>query len=333
MRDEKLVGMSPLQPFASDWNRAAVPESEQWNWLAVEIAEVQRCAAVGDQAHDRLALILLDHLVEVIIGREVNVRLTLQIADKVIEEMREFREAGGELEDSLSLLVDKHVGPERRKKLDDHLPERTKYLVQMGVLSAAERDVLDRLHEYRNAAYHRDTLEGDLISDLVLAYRVLANELLARHKPLAWTMAASGGQKIVTPQQLRGRLVEGVEVDLRAMAGRFHSHMVERVQAIASAVGEAGNLLGAGGDEEPQVPAADDEMGRMLTELRAVSKQLPSWTKRAEGLRSKASSLAGLMAPFINLDRELRRIEPSVKRLEMITDYWVQQQIDEIRGK
>ncbi|MFF8882793.1 hypothetical protein [Streptomyces flaveolus] len=39
------------------------------------MAEIRRCAEAGDQAHDRLALLLLDHLVEVIIGREVNARL------------------------------------------------------------------------------------------------------------------------------------------------------------------------------------------------------------------------------------------------------------------
>jgi hypothetical protein len=40
------------------------------------IAEIRRCADAGDQAHDRLALILLDHLVEVIISRDVNPQLT-----------------------------------------------------------------------------------------------------------------------------------------------------------------------------------------------------------------------------------------------------------------
>ncbi len=39
------------------------------------------------------------------------------------------------------------------------------------------------------------------------------------------------------------------------------------------------------------------------------------------------------MIPFINLDRALNRIEPSVRRLGMILDYWEQQQIDELRGK
>ncbi|MFM9797290.1 hypothetical protein ACKI1M_48175, partial [Streptomyces turgidiscabies] len=77
-----------MQPFASDWDRPASQNLEQWNWLAVEIAEIRRCAEAGDQAHDRLALILLDHLVEVIISREVNAQLAFQLPDSTIEEMR-----------------------------------------------------------------------------------------------------------------------------------------------------------------------------------------------------------------------------------------------------
>lgn len=49
----------PFQPFAPDWDRAGWSGNEQWKWLAVEIAEIRRCAAVGDQAHDRLALLLI----------------------------------------------------------------------------------------------------------------------------------------------------------------------------------------------------------------------------------------------------------------------------------
>lgn len=39
------------------------------------------------------------------------------------------------------------------------------------------------------------------------------------------------------------------------------------------------------------------------------------------------------MLPFINLDRALSRIEPSVRRLDMIMDWWEQSRIDELRGK
>ncbi|MEU9381533.1 hypothetical protein AB0D38_11295 [Streptomyces sp. NPDC048279] len=323
-----------MQPFAFDWDRSSVQQVEQWNWLAVEINEIRRCSEAGDQAHDRLALILLDHLVEVIIGREVNAQLALQIADSVIEEMREFRDGGGELSEELSRLVDEHVGPVRRRAMDDRLHEKTKFLMQRNILSAQEREVLDRLHQYRNAAYHRDTLEPDLIADLVLAYRVLADELVGRHKPIAWPMASSGPDPVVTPQQLRGRLTEGVDVDVKAMAHRFHDHAVRRVQAVIAAVTTAQQLLGvdsSSGEPDPFLP--DDDMARMLIGLNRVSKELPFWAKQAAGLKSKTSSLTGLMIPFINLDRTLDRIEPSVRRLDMILDYWEQQQIDELRGK
>ncbi|MFC9797218.1 hypothetical protein ACFVJI_31820 [Streptomyces sp. NPDC127584] len=325
--------MSPIQPFASDWDRVTFQQAEQWNWLAVEIAEIQRCSAAGDQAHDRLALILLDHLVEVVIGREVNARLAFQIADSVIEEMREFRDSGGEIDEQLNQLIDQHVGPDRRQAMDDHLHEKTKFLMQRGVLTAQEREVLDRLHQYRNAAYHRDTLETDLVSDLVLAFRVLADELISRHKPIAWTMASSGSSAIVTPQQLRGRLTAGVDVDVKQMARRFRDHAVTRVQGVAAAVSAAQRLLGIDDSGKADATLPDDDMARLLNDLHGVAKLVPSWTRQAEGLRSKTSSLTGLMIPFINLDRALSRIEPSVRRLDMIMDWWEQSRIEELRGK
>ncbi|WP_121785215.1 hypothetical protein [Streptomyces dangxiongensis] len=74
-------------------------------------------------------------------------------------------------------------------------------------------------------------------------------------------------------------------------------------------------------------------MARMLTGLSDTAKHLASWTRQAEGLKSKTSSLTGLMVPFLNLDRALSRIEPSVKRLDMIQDWWEQRRIDDLRGK
>ncbi|MFC8285979.1 hypothetical protein [Streptomyces cyaneofuscatus] len=328
--------MPLMQPFASDWDRESVQQAEQWNWLAVEIAEIRRCAATGDQAHDRLALILLDHLVEVVISREVNAQLAFQMPDRTIEEMREFRDRGGQLPEKLNQLVDTHVGPDRRKAMDSHLDEKTRFLRQRGVLSDQERTVLTRLHQYRNAAYHRDTLEPDLVSDLVLAYRLLADVLLVRHKPIAWTMASSDPASVVTPHQLRGMLTEGIDVDLKAMASRFHDHAVKRVEAVATAVAVAQELRGVTDSKDAGVSSLgdlDDCMASMLNELSEAAKQLPSWMRQAEGLKAKGESLTGLLDPFINLDRALNRIEPSVKRLDRILDWLEQRHINELRGK
>ncbi|GAA0997079.1 hypothetical protein GCM10009555_093980 [Acrocarpospora macrocephala] len=220
----------PFQPFAHDWDRVQFSGSEQWRWLAVEIAEIRRCAAAGDQAHDRLALLLIDHLVEVIVGREVNARLAWQPADSVVEELREIRDSGAEPDATVDRLIDEHVGPDRRHQLDMHLHEKTKYLVKHDVLTSQEREVLDRMHEYRNAAYHRDTLEADLISDLVLAYMMLASQLLARHRPI---VLARGTTR---PGELSALLADGLEMDLKAVAGRFSEHAKKRVDGVARAV-------------------------------------------------------------------------------------------------
>jgi hypothetical protein len=305
----------PFQPFAHDWDRAEWSSHEQWQWLAVEIAEIRRCAGVGDQAHDRLALLLTDHLVEVIVGREVNTRLAYQPADSLVEELRRDRDSGAELPATLAKLVDEHVGPEQRERLDKHLDEKTKYLMKQGVLTSAEREVLRRMHEYRNAAYHRDTLDAGLISDLVLAYMMLASQLLARHRPIMWTIGAT----VVTPGELPGLLTDGLEIDLKGVAGRFSDHAVKRVDDIVRAVGVARAILYyvdyvAADDDGDQM--LDDDFTHLLTTLSNVAPtQLQSWAKRASNLKINIKSLVNLMFRYIGLDKELRKIEPSARRL------------------
>jgi hypothetical protein len=176
----------------------------------------------------------------VIVGREVNTRLVWQPADSVVEEMRGIRQSGAELGAGLDKLIDEHVEPEQRRRLDKHLHEKTRYLVKQGVLTSAEREVLDRMHEYRNEAYHGDTLEADLISDLVLAYMMLASQLLARHRPMALVIGTSDPDAtVVTPGGLLSLLTDGIEIDLKGVAGRFSDHAVKRVDQVARAVGAA----------------------------------------------------------------------------------------------
>lgn len=329
----------PFQPFAYDWDRVQVTGSERWKWLAVEIAEIRRCAGVGDQAHDRLALLLTDHLVEVIVGRKVNARLGWQPADSVVEEMREIRDSGAELGAGWDKLIDEHVGPEQRWELDKHLHEKTRYLVKHGWLTSQERDVLERMHEYRNAAYHRDTLDASLISDLVLAYMMLASQLLARHRPMMPMARVIGtsdpGATVVTSGELSVLLSDGLEIDLKGVASRFSDHAVKRVDDIAWAVGIARALHVTTGDaQERSEPIPDADEAQLWTILNGVAPaQLQSWTKRASELKINIKSLVNLMIRYINLDRKLCEIEPSARRLAIILERWEEDRLDEIRLK
>lgn len=200
--------------------------------------------------------------------------------------------------------------------------------------------MLKRMHEYRNAAYHRDTLDSGLISDLVLAYMMLASQLLARHRPmmqLAWVIGTSDpGATVVTPGELSGMLTDGLEIDLKGVAGRFSDHAVKRVDEIARAVGIARVILNVATDDaqERGEPMRDDDFAHLLTTLNGVAPaQLQSWAKRASGLKINITSLVNLMIRYIGLDRKLCKIEPSARRLQIILERWEEDRLDEIRGK
>lgn len=321
----------PFQPFAHDWDRIQAPSTEQWSWLAVEIAEIRRCAAVGDQAHNRLALLLTDHLVEVIVGREVNTRLAWQPVDSLVEKLREDRDHP-ELPAVLAKAIDEHVGPEQRQELDQHLHEKTRYLAKQGVLTSEERQVLGWMHEYRNAAYHRDTLDADLIGDLVLAYMLLAGQLLARYRPMMWEMGTG-------PDELPGLLTDGLDIDLKGVAVRFSDRAAERVDVIGRAVAFARAIQHIVTDDAQKRgdPMPDDDFAHLLTTVNGVSPaQLQSWANRASSLKANIRSLVNLMLRYIGLDKELSKIEASAGRLQIIVDKMeqdYQDHLDEIRGR
>lgn len=326
----------PFQPFAHDWDRAWWYDPEQWNWLKVEIEEIRRCVNVGDQAHDRLALLLTDHLVEVIVDREVNTRTAWQLPDHVIEELQDARARGAELPAELATALDQHVGPDDRERRDMHLHDKTKYLVKHGVLTADERQVLDRMHEYRNAAYHRDILDGDVISDLVLAYMTLASQLLARHQPSMVRISSGPNVTIVTPAELPGLLTNGLETDLKGMSRRFSDHVAKRADVIGRAIGVARILLVemTRPASEPDVPMPEDDFVRLLTTLNDVTPaRLVTWEKRAAGLKMNNGSLIKLMVRYIGLDLELSPVEVSARRLQAILDKWEADAEDEAKER
>jgi hypothetical protein len=323
-----------FQPFADDWDRQAIASREQWEWLAVEISELRRCLAAGDQTHDRLALILVDHLVEVILGREINARLGFQWDDGLIEDLRTARDGGKELPPSLIEAIDNHIDLNERLQLDRHFAKKTKFLAKRGFLTQEEQSVINRLHECRNDAYHGDKIVAEVVSDLVLASVVLAAELFSRHKPIAYVMATSDSVRVVTPKDLPGMLVEGLAVPVKDMATRFSKHASSRVAGIAVTVALAEQIVSDTKDALHPNSLPDDEFGAILGRLTNVSAtQLHSWSKRATDLARHRTSITQLMVRYLNFDQALQDVEPECRRLRTILDWSEQKRLDEARGK
>jgi hypothetical protein len=215
-----------------------------------------------------------------------------------------------------------------------------KYLVQCDLMTKEEHKVLRRLHEYRNGAYHRDELPADLIGELVKAYMTMAGDLLARHRPRVWTIGryeAGRSHEVVKPQQLAGLLLDGLEIDMIKMARAFGEHVDKRVTEVTKAVGIARVALHLVQSEtlaqDPDAAAAD-QFRDLLTKLNEVTpEKLRSWSEQAAGLHPRPNAEAGgfvqadtrsivdLISRYIDLDVQLKNVEPNVGRLAAIMNH------------
>jgi hypothetical protein len=331
-----------FQPSADDWHRPQSADARQWEWVRVQCAEIRRLAAEGDEAHDRLALLLIDNLAEVVLDREFNARMAVQMADSVMAEVVETRDSGVPLPPVLAEAVERHVGPDERARIDRHFTDKCKYLVRVGWITDQERQVLLRLHDYRNEAYHQDKVTSDLLSDLVLTYLLLVGDLLIRHRPLAWTMTtvvkvADGFEtfNFPPPTELGKQLRGDDEADLEAVGRRLTDHVRQRVEEIEFAIGTATliRFLHENGNEATQetpedYPLSDWEEALVNRVSEIPQRSLARWRRRGDQLVRRGSTLGDVMVRYIQLDRDLRGIEPDAHRWATLIRYVAQRDDD-----
>lgn len=320
-----------------DWDRPWNASFEQWQWQVVQVEEILRFIGFRDESHDRLAFILLDNLVEVILDRDINPRLKHQADDALVEEFAAHMD-DPELPEILRQMVREHVSHEERTRISKHFHEKCRYLRRHGLLSSPEHELLLRLHEYRNEIYHNDRVQTHLLGDLVLAYQLLASQLLIRHTlPIGGYAIASSHPEstwfVWSAKKLGERLVEDATVDLPSIASRLRDHIKDRINNVKKGVGAARLMLFLH-DEEGVGKNNKDWIMSMVRSLNETTpNQLESWDRRAEKLTAKRSGLTPLLIQYINLDRDVARPEPEVRRLWAMMEYVRQDIEDERRGK
>jgi hypothetical protein len=119
----------------------------------------------------------------------------------------------------------------------------------------------------------------------------------------------------VTPDMLPGMLIDDLQTDAKGMAARFSDHARERVKGVAQTVGTARILLASENESYPEhIEPAQDDLGLLLRTLNDVTpRELDSWRQCAVGLKQNVKSLVNLLVRYINVDRDLSRIELSTR--------------------
>ena len=213
----------------------------------VQIEEAKKLIEQGDVAHLRLALILLDNAVEVMMHRVIEGEM--MYSDMYARMLENFPannldEKGEELRREMAT----HVVPQKvQKEIRRVFGKKIKFLCEdRDKIPLPCARVLNHLHDYRNETQHRDQVRSESITAATLVYFDIATDFLVRLQP--GTTAWIGGEnydwlkkygiqnKMASPEEMRPRIAEGLRsglpLDVAGIRTALATHLMDRIDAM-----------------------------------------------------------------------------------------------------
>ena len=215
--------------------------------VIVQLEEAKRLVVIGRVPQLRLAHILLDSAVELLMHRMVWSELDRErYFFEQLENLRRLERTGHgdpRFPDEIRRLEGKVVSKTRRKKIDSKFGDKIDFLVERRRLPADLGPVLKKLHEYRNETYHRDQHRIEVILPAALIYFDVACTVLEHYEPGTMIMSDSLGPELTRLyEELPGRrdpfklpcraaeqLRQEVGLDLDRVRSALQDHLLARL--------------------------------------------------------------------------------------------------------
>ena len=213
----------------------------------VQIEEAKKLIEQGDVAHLRLALILLDNAVEVMMHRVIEGEM--MYSDMYARMLENFPannlDAKGE---ELRREMATHVVPSKvQKEIRRVFGKKIKFLSEdRDKIPLPCARVLNHLHDYRNETQHQDQVRSESITAATLVYFDIATDFLVRLQPgsTAWIggenydwLKKYGIQKKMAPlEEMRSRIAEGLRaglpLDVAGIRTALATHLMGRIEVM-----------------------------------------------------------------------------------------------------
>jgi hypothetical protein len=225
--------------------------------VIVQFEEVKRLIVIDRVPQLRLAHILLDSAVELIMHRMAESELNLErypfeqlenlhrIATGPDPFLRMERERLGAdwLQEQIKQLEGTVVSKARRKKIDREFNGKIDFLIERNRFPGDLGPVLNKLHEYRNETYHRDEHRIEVIRPAVLIYFDAACTVLEHYEPGTMVLSDSLGPELKQlqqglpsppdvfdlPRQAAKQLRMEVGLDLESVRSALSEHLLGRL--------------------------------------------------------------------------------------------------------
>ena len=326
--------------------------------VVVEIEEAGRLARIGRVPHLRLAFLLLDNAVEVMLHREVegetwfqgvNVAMTVQ--------MRSMEHIHGDKPEFMALLADieSRVLPERKMEdLEERFRAKVNFLAERKRLDPAVATIVKKFHRYRNDLYHRLQLRREVLEPGTLVYFDVACAILASWRfQRSWSsgepytdlarfgVTLHSAFKDDITSHVAMQLRESVGIDVESVRSALISHLNGRLDDLDHVIVMIRDAMPEEYDEPDDVfrIIQSDWKNELPPPSDLRSRRFPVSERKLQLWRRQVGSLTGITdryamyARYAEIEDAFESFEEEANDLYEAIERMVQQAIDEERGK
>lgn len=357
MRDDFIEGSKVLR----------LDDLERLEVMAVQLDEAKVFLTRGTVSHARLAFILLDNAAEVIMRRNIEVRLTHNPSMECV--LRQWKE-----------ILQQHPGDAEARRYHDEVarevvPRATRrelarlfdakvdFIRDGGDLQEIESIVLKKLHRYRNELYHRDRLRAETVRSACLLYFDMTCALFERLPQYAIRTASThmesppslrkfnaneSATDYPTEEQITASLRADLGIDDVGLKTILAAHLTSRLDELDETISRAErSLFGEIAEVVPQGPwrqatirlaqweneSLPDTIGELLAaRVRYSEADLAAWRQKVVDLQEAGGRLE-LFAAFADIEDAFEPFEERITDLDMRIDLEAQLELDRQRGK
>ena len=357
MRDDLVDGQQALR----------LDYLERLEMMAVQLDEASAFLARKTVSHARLAFILLDNAAEVIMRRNVEVRLAgNRLMERVLSQWREILEqdpANAEARRHHDEVATEIVPRAARKELARSFDAKVDFIRDHGDIRETESRVLKKLHRYRNELYHRDRVRPETVQSACLLYLDMACTLFERlaqshFKTVTLHMEAppalrkfnarETAEGYPTEGQIAATLRAGLGIDEASLKEALADHLTGRLDDLDETISRAeSSLFGAITElapsgpwrqaiislaqwEKESLPGSIDEL--LATRVRYGGTDLAAWRKKVTELLEVSGRLE-LFAEFADIEDAFEPFEELMTDLDVRIELEEQREMDLRRGK
>ena len=327
----------------------------------VQLEEAKRFILDGDGERLRLALILLDNAVEVIMNRFIDGELANARVYARLLEMLPIGSPDTKIETLRREIKINTIPSRRQRNIERSFDEKLKFLSNdRGRLPSPTARALRHLHKYRNETQHHDMIrEGSIRPAVLVLFDIALDILVSLHQSKVWASnedygwllrydlsdtSSTQGVHDNLESRIATKLRSGLQLDIVGIRRALVEHLTDRLDEMNNWLKYVSTNLPFGPDPARtlkaiqfsyhlQHPCSISDVRRKFQAFEPTY-NLASFTKWRTATKNLNSiDRLVMFGEFATIEDEFEPLEAMIDEASSAIDRSIQEQIDLMRGK